>query len=871
MKYLTGQQIRELWLSFFKSKGHHVEKGASLIPYKDPSLLWINSGVAALKKYMDGSEVPPSRRITNVQKSIRTNDIENVGFTARHQTFFEMLGNFSIGDYFKKEAIAFAYEILTSEKYFAMPKDKLYFTYNPIDEETHKLWLAQGVEESHLIPLEGNYWEIGEGPAGPNTEVFFDRGEKYDEKHLGVKLLQEEIENDRYIEIWGIVFSQYNAVPGTPRSEYKELPSKNIDTGAGLERIASVLQETESNFETDLFMPIIKEVEKLADKPYQKPYLTCYRVIADHIRAVTFALSDGEIFSNEGRGYVLRRLVRRAMRFAKKIGIDKPFMYRLVNVVIDKYKDFYPELTEKGPYIAKILKVEEEKFIKTLSSGEALLREMIKDKKELSGKDAFKLYDTFGFPIDLTKEICLENKVKVDEAHFEEEMNKQKERARNARSGEQSMHKQSKDLLEFTLPSKFTYYEGPRELKGKVIGLFIDGEKVDELTDEGEVILDLTNFYAESGGEIADKGELRSDKTILSVYNVQKAPNKQHIHYVKVLKGSVKVGDELSLHLDVENRELIKRNHSATHLLQTALERVLGDHIKQSGSYVCSEYMRFDFTHFEKISEQELKDIEAEVNRLIAMSIPSDIRVLPLEEANKLGAKAFFSEKYGNEVRVVSFGNESIEFCGGCHVKNTSDIGLFVIESEESIASGVRRIQGRSSIGAYNLLKEREEILLSLTKELGARSIFEAGDKMKAFKNELDKVSKENESLASKIASIEAKTTANEFKEFKGYKVLSKYFENVDMESLNNIGDELKSKQQDYIILLVGGNQGVLPLACFVGGKALEKNKAGDIIRHVSAILGGSGGGRVNMANGRGKEKGKISEAFKAFEEFINE
>ena len=427
MKYLTGQQIREMWLDFFKSKGHHVEKGASLIPYKDPSLLWINSGVAALKKYMDGSEVPPSRRITNVQKSIRTNDIENVGFTARHQTFFEMLGNFSIGDYFKKEAIAFAYEILTSEKYFAMPKDKLYFTYNPSDEETHKLWLAQGVEESHLIPLEGNYWEIGEGPSGPNTEVFFDRGEKYDENHLGDRLLREEIENDRYIEIWGIVFSQFNAVPGTPRSEYKELPSKNIDTGAGLERIASVLQETESNFETDLFMPIIKEIEKMADKPYQKPYLTCYRVIADHIRALTFALGDGEIFSNEGRGYVLRRLLRRAMRFAKKIGINKPFMYSLVKVVIGIYNEFYPDYKAKQSQIEKMIKAEEEKFLETLSTGEAMLREMIQGKKELSGSDAFKLYDTFGFPIDLTKEICAESGVKVDEKGFEEEISKKKE------------------------------------------------------------------------------------------------------------------------------------------------------------------------------------------------------------------------------------------------------------------------------------------------------------------------------------------------------------------------------------------------------------------------------------------------------------
>ena len=867
MKYLTGQQIREMWLDFFKSKGHHVEKGASLIPYKDPSLLWINSGVAALKKYMDGSEVPPSRRITNVQKSIRTNDIENVGFTARHQTFFEMLGNFSIGDYFKKEAIAFAYEILTSEKYFAMPKDKLYFTYNPSDEETHKLWLAQGVEESHLIPLEGNYWEIGEGPSGPNTEVFFDRGEKYDENHLGDRLLREEIENDRYIEIWGIVFSQFNAVPGTPRSEYKELPSKNIDTGAGLERIASVLQETESNFETDLFMPIIKEIEKMADKPYQKPYLTCYRVIADHIRALTFALGDGEIFSNEGRGYVLRRLLRRAMRFAKKIGINKPFMYSLVKVVIGIYNEFYPDYKAKQSQIEKMIKAEEEKFLETLSTGEAMLREMIQGKKELSGSDAFKLYDTFGFPIDLTKEICAESGVKVDEKGFEEEMEKQKERARNARSDEQSMHKQSKDLLEFTLPSKFFYEEVP--LKGKVIGLFKDGERVEKLSDEGEVILDQTNFYAESGGEVADHGTLENKDTLCKVLNVQKAPNKQNLHYVKIEKGSLKIGDELDLKLNVNERELTKRNHSATHLLQAALEKVLGDHIKQMGSFVSSEYMRFDFTHYEKITSTQLRAIEEEVNRLIALAIPSDIKVMKIEEANKLGAKAFFSEKYGDEVRVVAFGKESIEFCGGCHVKNTSDIGIFVIESEASIASGVRRIQGRSSIGGYHLLKDREDILNSLCEQIGAKSILEAKERATTLLNKVSDLEKELTSLSDKISHASAQNAASEFIDLKGYKVLTKYFENASMDNINSIGDDLKTKYPDYALMLAGGKDGEIPVAIFVGGKALEANKAGDLVKEVTKLLQGGGGGRPNMANGKGRSFANLDNAFAKFKELL--
>ena len=865
MKYLTGQQIREMWLGFFQSKGHHVEKGASLIPYKDPTLLWINSGVAALKKYMDGSEVPPSRRITNVQKSIRTNDIENVGFTARHQTFFEMLGNFSIGDYFKKEVIPFAFEILTSEKYFAMPKDKLYFTYNPIDEETHQLWLKQGVEESHLIPLEGNYWEIGEGPAGPNTEVFFDRGEKYDPKHLGEKLLREEIENDRYIEIWGIVFSQYNAVPGIPRSEYKELPSKNIDTGAGLERIASVLQETESNFETDLFMPIIKEVGKIASVPYKAPNLTPYRVIADHIRAVTFAIGDGEIFSNEGRGYVLRRLIRRAMRFAKSIGINKPFMYSLVKVVTKIYQDFYPEYVAKEPEIAKMVKAEEVKFLETLSTGEALLREMIVGKKELSGEDAFKLYDTFGFPIDLTKDICAEQGIKVDEEAFQKEMEKQKERARNARSGEQSMHKQSKDLLEFTTPSTFSYED--KITHATVIGLFKDGVKVDEITDEGEVILDQTVFYAESGGEVADTGTLKNDKTLLNVYNVQKAPNKQALHFVKVARGTVKIGDLLDAEINHEERQLTERNHSATHLLQTALVKVLGDHIKQMGSFVCKDYMRFDFTHYSKISDEELKAIEKEVNRLISLSISSNIRVLPIEEANKLGAKAFFSEKYGAEVRVVSFGNESTEFCGGCHVKNTSDIGVFVIESEGSVASGVRRIQGRSSIGGYALLKEKEDALMSLCKSVGTSNAKDALNRIHDLLYKLNNAERKLTSLIDSISASNASDAVNEFFEFKGYKVLTKYFKSASMDNINSIGDELKVKFPNYAMMLVGGEGNELPVAIFIGGKALEKNNAGNLVREITKHLGGGGGGRPNMANGKGRDANKIDSAFDLFKE----
>ena len=441
MKHMTSEEIRNTWLNFFKERGHAIEPGASLIPHNDPSLLWINAGVAALKKYFDGSEIPTCKRITNVQKCIRTNDIENVGKTARHHTFFEMLGNFSIGDYFRNEVVPWAYEILTSEKYFGLDKEKLYVTYHPQDNETRNWWIKSGLDAKHLIPLAGNYWQSGEGPCGPNTEVFFDRGEKYDPENIGIDLLKNDIENDRYIEIWGIVFSQYNAVNGVKREDYKELPHKNIDTGAGLERICCVLQETETNFETDLFMPIIKSTMEIAKKPYENEYLMPYRVIADHIRTCTFALADGETFSNEGRGYVLRRLLRRAMRYAQKLGLYEPFLYKLVDTVCDVMKCYYPYLLERKEFVKKIIENEEKKFIKTLNSGEAILTTMIEGKNELSGEDAFKLYDTYGFPIELTKEICLDSNVNVDIAKFEECLNKQKELARASRKNIESFNK----------------------------------------------------------------------------------------------------------------------------------------------------------------------------------------------------------------------------------------------------------------------------------------------------------------------------------------------------------------------------------------------------------------------------------------------
>ena len=868
MKKLTGHEIRKIWINFFEERGHKFEKGASLIPYKDPTLLWINSGVAGLKKYFDGSEIPPSRRIVNVQKSIRTNDIENVGYTARHHTFFEMLGNFSIGDYFRQEMLPWAYEILTSDKYFDMPKDKLYFTYLPSDLATRELWLKCGVASDHLIPLSGNFWQIGEGPCGPNTEVFFDRGETYDVEKKGIALLANDLENDRYIEIWGIVFSQFNAVDGLKREDYKELPSKNIDTGAGLERIACVLQETPTNFETDLFFPLIKKAEELASEPYRGVNLTAYRVIADHIRTVVFALSDGEPFSNEGRGYVLRRVLRRAMRFGRKIGIDKPFLYTLVKTVVEMMKDFYPELAKRQDYVERSVKAEEEKFLKTLKGGEVMLRDMLIGKKVLSGEDAFRLYDTFGFPVELTIEIAQESGVKVDLEGFKEEMNKQKERARQARSDAGSMGQQHSDLLKFVAPSIFSYAEG--DIQAKVIGLFANGEAVQDLSGEGEVVFDVTNFYAESGGQIGDSGRIYGPDLEARVLNTRKAPNKQHLHEVNISFGTLHIGDVLTLEIDHARRHLTMRNHSATHLLHSVLAGVLGDHITQQGSFVSDEYLRFDFSHYAKISDEQLLLIEKQVNELIASSLNSNVRILPLKEAEKTGAKAFFSEKYGDEVRVVAFGDVSQEFCGGTHVHNTEEIGLFVIESEESIAAGVRRIQARTSLGAYHLLKRREVLLHKAQNLVGASSIHEVSDRLKAMLNYEQELKEENIRLTDKIVAVTADSLRHSISVYGGYHVVFKHLTGLKREVLVKIGDNLKAHYQDYVLVLAGGESDNVALVAFVGGQALKDGvKAGDIIREMSKQLGGSGGGRAEMAQGQGKNLAALSKAFDKIKESL--
>ncbi len=851
MKALTGQQIRETWIRFFESKGHHYLPGVNLIPHDDKSLLWVNAGVTGLKKYFDGSEIPPSRRIVNVQKSIRTNDIENVGHTARHHTFFEMLGNFSIGDYFRNEVIPWAYEILTDkENGFGMDPAKLYMTYNPSDKASFELWQKVGVDPTHLIPLEGNYWQIGEGPCGPNTEVFYDRGEKWDPDHLGVKLLEDDIENDRYIEIWGIVFSQYNAVNGVPREKYKELPSKNIDTGAGLERIACILQETPTNFETDLFMPIINKCEELSGVKYDEEHKMSFRVIADHARCLTFALGDGATFSNLGRGYVLRRIIRRAMRYGQKINFHEPFMFKLVPTVIAKYKDFYPELASKEEAIAKMIKNEEEKFIKTLDKGEAILKEKLQNTTELSGKDIFLLYDTYGFPADLSKEIAAEKGVSCDMEGYEKLMEEQRERARNARGQIDSFHKQSKDLMDFKTPSEFVY--DSYSLTSKVIGIFVDGNKVDSLEEEGDIIVEKTPFYAEMGGQVSDKGSLSNKDVSGLIEDVSKAPNGQHLHHVSLQYGKISVGDEITLSLDSERRRLIERNHSATHLLHSALSNILGKHAKQMGSYVNDEYLRFDYETDHKLTNDEIKAIEDEVNAKISQGIEEVTEILPIEEAKKIGAEMEFSEKYGNTVRVVEFSDYSKEFCGGTHVKNTSEIGLFVIQSDDAVSSGTRRIQALTSLGAISYLSKRRLALNSAESILNVNDT-ELSNRLNSLIAEQASLKKELGEVKEKLAALEAKSIS--FEDINGISFLALIKENSQRNELLTLGDSLKANKKDYVIVLIGGQEGSRPITVFLGGEALKKAKAGDIVKKISQKLGGSGGGRPDMASGQIKTK----------------
>ncbi|MED3549091.1 alanine--tRNA ligase [Cytobacillus praedii] len=874
MKQLSGSEIRRLFLEFFKEKGHAIEPSASLVPHEDPSLLWINSGVATLKKYFDGRVIPENPRITNAQKSIRTNDIENVGKTARHHTFFEMLGNFSIGDYFKVEAIEWAWEFLTEEKWIGFDKEKLSVTIHPEDNEAFDIWRQKiGVPEERIIRLEGNFWDIGEGPSGPNTEIFYDRGPEY-----GSDINDPELypggENDRYLEVWNLVFSEFNH---NPDGTYTPLPKKNIDTGMGLERMASVVQNVPTNFDTDLFMPIIRGTEEISGEKYgvNKEIDVAFKVIADHIRTVAFAVGDGALPSNEGRGYVLRRLLRRAVRYAKQININRPFMYELVPVVGEIMNDFYPEVKAKTEFIQKVIKNEEERFHETLHDGLAILSSVIKKEKAsgndmIQGEDVFRLYDTYGFPVELTEEYAEEEGMKIDHVGFEKEMELQRERARAARQDVDSMQVQGGVLGEIKVESKFVGYDS-LVTESKVVALIKDGQSINsaEAGEEVQLILDITPFYAESGGQIADQGLLESEGLRVAIKDVQKAPNGQNLHRAIVETGSLKIDQQVKATVSEAIRSKVIKNHTATHLLHQALKDVLGTHVNQAGSLVEQDRLRFDFSHFGQITSEELEKIESIVNEKIWRSIDVEIDFKNIEEAKAMGAMALFGEKYGKIVRVVQVGDYSLELCGGCHVPNTSTIGLFKILSESGIGAGTRRIEAVTGEAAYQLLNDQIGILKDAAAKLKANPK-EVASRIESLLGEMKQLQRENESLAAKLGNIEASSLVSKTKEINGVTVLSAKVAATDMNNLRNMADDLKNKLSSAVVVLGSVNEGKVNIIAGVTNDLIDKGyHAGKIVKEVATRCGGGGGGRPDMAQAGGKDPEKLESALNFVEEWV--
>ncbi|EMW5475919.1 alanine--tRNA ligase [Enterococcus faecalis] len=877
MKELTSSQVRQMYLDFFKSKGHSVEPSASLVPVNDPTLLWINSGVATLKKYFDGSVVPENPRITNAQKSIRTNDIENVGKTARHHTMFEMLGNFSIGDYFKNEAIHWAWEFLTGAEWLAFDPEKLYVTVYPKDTEAKRIWRDEvGLSEDHIIDVEDNFWDIGAGPSGPDTEIFYDRGEEF----LDIPEDDPENypggENERYLEIWNLVFSEFNH---TPEDTYEPLPHKNIDTGMGLERVVSIIQDAPTNFETDLFMPIIHAVEalgtnvKYGDAPQTD---VSFKVIADHIRALSFAIGDGALPSNEGRGYVLRRLLRRAVMHGKKLGINEAFLYKLVPVVGEIMVSYYPEVLQQKDFIEKVVRTEEERFHGTINEGLSMLNEVIKEVKDakgdtLDGKIIFKLYDTFGFPVELTEEVAEDEGLKVDHAGFETEMEAQRERARSARSKETSMGVQSALLTDIKVESKFVGYT---ELThDSELFVIIQGDALVNEASAGtaELIFAETPFYAEMGGQIADRGYVKNTagEVVANVVDVKKAPNGQFLHKVEVL-APLAEGQIYQLQVDERMRTRILKNHTATHLLHRALKDVLGEHANQAGSLVAPGHLRFDFTHFGQVTSEELARMEAIVNEKIWEAIPVVTIETDIDTAKNMGAMALFGEKYGKEVRVVNIGDYSIELCGGTHVANTEDIGIFKIVSESGIGAGVRRIEAVTSKEAYQLLQEEERQLKEIATLVKSPQLKEVVTKTEQLQQQLRDLQKENEQLAGKLANQQAGDIFKDVKDINGVRYIAAQVNVKDMNQLRQLADQWKQKElSDVLVLATAQDEKVSLLAAMtkdMNGKGL---KAGDLIKAIAPKVGGGGGGRPDMAQAGGKNPAGIADALAEVENWL--
>ena len=882
MQWTGLNELREKYLSFFESKGHLRLDSFPLVPKNDPSLLLINSGMAPMKKWFLAQEEPPRHRVTTCQKCIRTPDIERVGITARHGTFFEMLGNFSFQDYFKEEVIPWAWEFLTSDEWMAIPKDRLHISVYEEDDEAYDIWTKKvGIAPDHMVRLgkEDNFWEHGSGPCGPCSEIYFDRGPEYG---CGKPTCGVGCDCDRYMEIWNLVFSQFDA---DGKGHYERLARPNIDTGMGLERLAVVMQDVNNLFEVDTVAAVLHHVERIAGKKYgedEKDDISI-RVITDHIRATVFMASDGILPSNEGRGYVMRRLLRRAARHGRMLGIDRPFLTELVDTVIESSEAGYPELREHESYIKKVIGTEEQRFGRTIDAGLSILNGMMGRLKEahekvLSGVEAFKLNDTFGFPLDLTREIAAEAGLAVDEAAFHIEMTKQRERARAERLAK-DISGWSADLFgELTAePTRFDGYETLSE-KAKVLALSDGEELVDAIaTDEaGEVkegvlvVLDKTPFYAEMGGQVADHGYLVSGDAKLKVTQVKKTPKGYFVHTCELLDGTIHVEDELTASVDEKRRAAICRNHTATHLLQKALREVLGEHVHQAGSYQDDRLTHFDFTHFSAVTPAELAEVERRVNEKIYEALPVTVKNLPIEEAKKMGAMALFGEKYGSVVRVVDAGGWSTEFCGGTHVTNTAQIGCFKILSESSVAAGIRRVEATTAFGVLDLLDDRTETLAKTAVALKANNLKDAPARAEALAAELKETAKQLDILKAQVAASKIDGLFEDAADVDGVRIVSAYLTGTGADTLRDMVDKVRDKAPNAVTVLIGSDGAKTMMAVGVSKNAMARGlKAGALVKKIAAIAGGNGGGKPDFAMAGIRDASKIDEALNAVPEIV--
>ena len=869
-------ELREMFLDFFEKKGHLRMNSFSLVPNNDKSLLLINSGMAPLKPYFTGQEVPPRRRVTTCQKCIRTGDIENVGKTARHGTFFEMLGNFSFGDYFKEEAIEWSWEFLT--QVVGIPADRLYPSVYLEDDEAFDIWNKKiGIDKDRIFKFgkEDNFWEHGSGPCGPCSEIYYDRGEKYGCGKPGCTV---GCECDRYIEVWNNVFSQFD---NDGKGNYSDLVQKNIDTGMGLERLATVVQDVDSIFDVDTIKAIRDKVCEIAGVTYMEDAKTdvSIRLITDHIRSVTFMISDGIMPSNEGRGYVLRRLLRRAARHGRLLSINRKFLADICEVVIRESESGYPELAEKKEYIFKVINTEEENFNKTIDQGLNILSDMTEKlanegKKQLSGEDAFRLYDTYGFPLDLTKEILLEKGIDVDEEGFKAAMEVQRETARNAREESNFMGADVTvyQSIDANISSEFVGYDN-YDYVSKVTVLTTNTDIVDTLSEGeyGTVIVEKSPFYATMGGQCADIGKITSDGMTFIVEDTLKINGDKIGHYGKLVKGSVSVGDEVKLSIDINNRELTGKNHSATHLLQKALRIVLGNHVQQAGSMVDADKLRFDFTHFSPVTKEELIEIENIVNEMIAKNLKVDINEMSIDEARKTGAMALFGEKYGETVRVVKMGDFSIELCGGTHVAETGCIRAFKIVSEGGVAAGVRRIEALTDNAVFEYYREVEKTLNDVAKAVKAEPA-NIVKKIESLNEEIKALRSQNESLNKKLINSSLDNTLANAEDINGISFIPVKLEGQDMNAIRNMADSIKEKSGDCVIVIASVNDGKVNLLTMASDEAVKKGAhAGNLIKAIASLVGGGGGGRPNMAQAGGKNPAGVDAALEEAKKVVTE